>query len=763
MEIDQNTFDSFSQQSFIETFKRLKIDTTTPTTNWMIEAQRILFISFDSELNNQDDFFLIITQIVKPDVYQKYLNKNKKINKLIFKVIKKSVMIFSSNYLSYIISLFFAFLFHYLSHSANNEVQIQFNLTYEIDNKLISSESKTFQDKKYIKFLIKSLIFYAFSISKDIRFHSYKGEILSVEDENLLSVFKKLEQLLFIQDKFYSNYLNKQFLKLITFKGIFRNVNKDIVMSYFENIFLSNETKLEIKDNILYKLFCNYQNNNYYYFFEIFFSVCQLDEKTKQKIFIKNISFFFNGKNESNFCVFGNYLSDKAKIIDFYLIDLVTHFKILNSIHPEIFLKSYIKNDVTGKADALFNLFFFYCVFFGKYMEIVNIEKSDKLLYGDTLKKDKEITKISINEIILEKFKLSSIHQIYQNPEDQIKNLSNLEREFEQKTDLETNILIISLLKQILKYNILYIGKSTDETIDDSTINKIQNEIRRIATNINNKTLLLMCKTQKFHLSYMNLVLESTNDLCLEYPINNINFFFSNSQISTINYIMIFYQYQIFYINYCIIKEENYETFLSTMIKGFTAFGDKIFDFLHQNNFHKIKVIYLYLHLKLFEKMILGKTKIELILPYCMFCIHKIKNTNPIFYSQFMIYCPYCSKFSMVVNFKETTYFSKNISIIRKEKSKFEKIFQDFIKKNIIPCINNCYITHKLFLEFSIFFSKFQKKNFFDIGEEITNFYKNYQNSKFDIENIKILTSPPYNYDFYTIMKIIKWKKEIID
>lgn len=42
-------------------------------------------------------------------------------------------------------------------------------------------------------------------------------------------------------------------------------------------------------------------------------------------------------------------------------------------------------------------------------------------------------------------------------------------------------------------------------------------------------------------------------------------------------------------------------------------------------------------------------------------------------------------------------------------------------------------------------------------------FYSIYQNSNFDMENIKILTSPPYNYDFYTIMKIYKWKNAIID
>ena len=756
MEIDQNTIESFSQQSFIDTFKRLRIDTTVPTTNWIVEAQRILFNNIiDPELNNQDEIFLIINQIVKPDVYQKYYDKNKKINKLIFKLIKKSVTLVSSDYLSYIISLFFAFLFHYLSHPTNNEVQIQFNLKYEIDNTIISSENKTFQDKKYIKFLIKSLIFYAFSINKLIKFHSYKGEI--VEDENLLSVFQKLEQLLFIQDKFYSIYLNKQFLKLIMFQGIFRNVNHEIVMSYFENLFLSNDSRLEIKDNILYKLFCNYQNNNFYYFFTIFFSVCQTDEENKQKIITKNISLFFNGLNESNFCIFGNYLSDKAKTLDFYLIDLVTHFNILNSINPEIVLKSYNKNDIIGKVDDLFNLFFFFCIFFGKYMEIVNIEKSEKLLYSNILEKGKENKKISVHEIIIEKFKLSSIHQIYENPDDQIKNLSNLEREFDKINDLETNILIISLLKQIMKYNILYLG--------ESNLKQIQDEIRRIAININNKTLLLMCKTQKFHLGYLNLILESVNDLCLEYPINNINFFFSNSQISTINYIMIFYQYQIFYINYCIIKEENFEIFQNTMIKGFTAFGDKIFDFLHQNNFHKIKIMYLYLHLKLFEMMLLTKTKIQIILPYCMFCLHKIKNENFLFYSQFMIYCPNCSKFSMVVNFKENNYFSKNSLIIRKEISKFENIFQNFIKKNIIPSINNCYITHKLFLEFSIFFSKCykKKKKLFDIGEEIMHFYSIYQNSNFDMENIKILTSPPYNYDFYTILKIYKWKNAIID
>lgn len=119
----------------------------------------------------------------------------------------------------------------------------------------------------------------------------------------------------------------------------------------------------------------------------------------------------------------------------------------------------------------------------------------------------------------------------------------------------------------------------------------------------------------------------------------------------------------------------------------------------------------------------------------------------------------------MVVNFKENNYFSKNSLIIRKEISKFENIFQNFIKKNIIPSINNCYITHKLFLEFSIFFSKCykKKKKLFDIGEEIMHFYSIYQNSNFDMENIKILTSPPYNYDFYTILKIYKWKNAIID
>ena len=56
-----------------------------------------------------------------------------------------------------------------------------------------------------------------------------------------------------------------------------------------------------------------------------------------------------------------------------------------------------------------------------------------------------------------------------------------------------------------------------------------------------------------------------------------------------------------------------------------------------------------------------------------------------------------------------------------------------------------------------------KKKKLFDIGEEIMHFYSIYQNSNFDMENIKILTSPPYNYDFYTILKIYKWKNAIID
>ena len=63
----------------------------------------------------------------------------------------------------------------------------------------------------------------------------------------------------------------------------------------------------------------------------------------------------------------------------------------------ENLVKSYNKNDIIGKVDDLFNLFFFFCIFFGKYMEIVNIEKSEKLLNSNILEKGKENKKISIH------------------------------------------------------------------------------------------------------------------------------------------------------------------------------------------------------------------------------------------------------------------------------------------------------------------------------------------------------------------------------
>ena len=313
--------------------------------------------------------------------------------------------------------------------------------------------------------------------------------------------------------------------------------------------------------------------------------------------------------------------------------------------------------------------------------------------------------------------------------------------------------MILSLLKQLFRCHLLY--------SDEDDYHTIQNAIIGIANTVNEKTLLLMCKTKVFNITYLNFILESFNDLHLSYPVNDTNYFFKNASMNMYNYSLLYYQFQIFYINYCVMNNISFQQFNAIMIKGFKAYNDKVIQYLYQKNYYQILIMYFALNLGYLEIVLFRQKKLRLILPYCMFCYKKYPKTKKLL-SKFMIYCPYCNKCSLIVNIDNTSYFVNQTEEISKNNNLYVEVVKDFFQRNlkkVIDISHDNYINHKLLLILIQFLIKFyKKKELFNIGNEIIDFINHYQDTQITVDMIKQLTT---KYDFYKIRKIIKWKEEI--
>ena len=759
--MDGSTFYSFSQVELIGLLNTLNLNVDDANYHWLSEAQKILINTITSEESIKKDVLKSIDRIIKSQVYLELSLKIPKLNKLIRKVVNVSRNHLDNKTIMLLQHLLYSLLCNYYTNKiSNKEFIISFSYDYTVKNELVSSVGKSQREMKYMKLLIKSFLFYLFSSNINLYFNWNKNSVNN-KNKEYPCLLKNFELMLFIKDYTYNSYLTKQLKKLLLFKGIYRNANSELVYRYINYLFREYSFNKDDEYNILNRVFNNCPQSDYYYFLILLFSMSELSEENNKHLKLEFISKNLSNKSiKMNFTIniFGDYMVNKNKFIEFFLIDQYNSFSILNSIKTGIILQSFMNGQNKPQLLDQFSHSLFYALFFQRYYILSNKEirysNCEKALYGKQLNDYPLTNQKDENLFIIQHFKDTSLYLLlYKINNNQIQNLLLLQKEIEEINDFEGNIMILSLLKQLFRCHLIYPQEDDYHTI--------QNEIIRLANTVNEKTLLLMCKTKVFNITYLNFILESFNDIHLLYPINDTNYFFKNASMNMYDYTKLYYHFQIFYINYCVMNNISFEQFNGIMIKGFKAYNDKVIQYLYQKNYNQILIMYLVLNLNYLEMVLFRQKKLRLILPYCMFCYKKYPKTKKLL-SKFMIYCSYCNKCSLIVNIDNTSYFVNQTEEISKNNSIYIEVVKDFFQRNlnkVIDIAHDNYINHKLLLILTQFLMKFsKKKELFNIRKDIIDFINQYQETEITTDMIKKLMT---KYDYYKIRQIIKWKEEI--
>ena len=435
--------------------------------------------------------------------------------------------------------------------------------------------------------------------------------------------------------------------------------------------------------------------------------------------------------------VYGNYPQLKAQLCEIFISDYLSNLEVQLTIPINRLIKSIVIEQNNYEKD--FTLLFLSILTFGKYNEFLSKysqEQLNEFAYGgfnnDLTEQERMIG------FIIRHFKekigitsLENINNVF------ITKFANLD-------DLYDNIMLLLLLKSIF----------TAAELKQHLQLKIQ--LITYAKTINNKLLLEMCKEKDYNMTYLNLLLHCIDDLQLEYPIDNVNFFYDNSNINSAEYAYIYYKYQLFLIDYCILTHKHFSFLYDTMINNFNVLINTIFTFLFSQKKYEIIIQYISLYLQFFDNVLnCQKSNVRIVLPYCMFCLRKMSKVKCLI-GKYMIFCCGCERGSLICRFDNCGYFEvkEREKYIKEISSKLEM----FVKKYYESEGSNNksgWIYAKIIYEVW----KFVVKNKKVIGENIIEYIDKMKEGFFN----KIINEEMKGDDFYDVCREVKYVVKSLD